>query len=558
MVKKPIFGIDLGTTYSCISYVDDNGTPVIIANFEGDLTTPSVVHFESADNIIVGKPAKNSSTICPDRVVSFIKRQMADATFTFEADGRKYRPEEVSSFILRKLVKDASNAIGMEVTDVVITCPAYFGINEREATKNAGQLAGLNVRHILNEPTAAAIAYGNNRSADRAVLVYDFGGGTFDITLIEIRQGNIRVVYTDGDHNLGGKDVDDRLVNYLAEQFIAQKPAAGDPREDPFAAQDLQTTAEDVKKGLTAREKWPCMVSYKGERVRVELTREKLEELFADLVTRTVDISLRVVEEGRKRGCAKIDQLVLVGGSSKMPCVARRLKEALGLEPEMFEPDLAIAKGAALMGLRILAGEMIREEIASQRGGDKEQVNLEKEDKRTLEAAAQNVAARAGGLRLGGRDLLDIAREQVVNVCSKGFGVVVVCDEKSMEKAVEYLIHNNTRVPTEKLETRFGTVAANQRVVNIQVMEQAGQSESPEVENNKLIAEGDITGLPGGLPAGCPIHIKFRLEEDGTLHVSAIEPRSKRELTLEVKVEGVMSRDEVEQKKGMLLRKTVS
>jgi molecular chaperone DnaK len=558
MVNKPIFGIDLGTTYSCIAYIDDSGKPVVIPNFEGDLTTPSVVHFESADNIIVGKQAKNSATIYPDRVVSFIKRQMADATFTFEADGRKYRPEEISSFILRKLVGDASNSLGVEITDVVITCPAYFGINEREATKNAGRLAGLNVHHILNEPTAAAIAYGTSRASDRTVLVYDFGGGTFDITLIDIRDGNIRVVYTDGDHSLGGKDIDDRLVNYLAEQFLAEKAAVGDPREDPYSAQDLQTTAEEVKKGLTSREKWPCMVGYKGERVRVEMTREKLEELFADLISRTVDLTQRVIEEGKKRGCAKIEQLVLVGGSSKMPCVARRLRETLGLEPEMFEPDLAIAKGAALMGLRILAGELIREEIASQRGSDKAQVNLDAVDNRTLEAAAHKVAARTGAMRLPSADLLDIAKAQVVNVCSKGFGIEYVQDEKTMEKAVGYIIHNNTPVPAEKTETSFCTMVTNQRAVKIKVMEQAGQSESPDPQNNKLIAEGDITGIPMGLPAGSAVHVTFRLEEDGTLRVSAVEPTSRRDLKLEVKVEGVMSSEEVEEKKGMLLRKTVS
>src|SRR5262249_40394626 len=158
MVNRPVFGIDLGTTYSCVAHVDDSGKPVVVPNFEGDMTTPSVVHFESADNIYVGKQAKNSSVIFPDRVVSFVKRQMADPTLTFEADGRKYRPEEISSFVLRKLVADASKSTGLEITDVVITCPAYFGINEREATKNAGKLAGLNVKHVLNEPTAAAIA----------------------------------------------------------------------------------------------------------------------------------------------------------------------------------------------------------------------------------------------------------------------------------------------------------------------------------------------------------------------------------------------------------------
>jgi molecular chaperone DnaK len=182
-----IYGIDLGTTYSCIAFVNENNKPEMINNADGEMNTPSVVYFESPDNIVVGKQAKNSGKLYPDRTVAFIKREMGHSEFSFDLDGKAYKPEEISSFILRKLVSDAGAKTGEEITDVVITCPAYFGINEREATKNAGKLAGLNVRHILNEPTAAAICYGlDKRAADQVVLVYDLGGGTFDITMIEI------------------------------------------------------------------------------------------------------------------------------------------------------------------------------------------------------------------------------------------------------------------------------------------------------------------------------------------------------------------------------------
>ena len=559
MTSKRIFGIDLGTTYSCIAYVDDNGKAVVVPNADNDLTTPSVVHFESAENIVVGKQAKNAAKIDGDRVAAFVKRSMGDPSFAFAVDGKQYKPEEVSSFVLRKLVGDAAQALGEEISDVVITCPAYFGANEREATRNAGKLAGLNVRGILNEPTAAAICYGSDRqSSDKVVLVYDLGGGTFDITMIAIKQGSIEVIYTDGNHNLGGKDWDDRLTNYFAEEFMAKHPTKGDPRDDAHSLQDIANIAEEAKKALSQREKYPLMVTHGGERARVEITREKLEELTADLLEQTIELTKHVLEEAKKKGSTHVDQILLVGGLSKMPCVARRLKETVGIDSQSFEPDLAVAKGAALMGLKILAGELIKDEIAAQSGTSSEQVDLEKVDARTIEEAARKASSRAGTvLRLPSKDLAAAARRKIVNVCSKGFGVVVVRDETGKERMVAHLIHNNTAVPAEVTETGFGTLVANQRSVHVQVMEQAGQAESPSLDDNHNLCEGEFE-LPGGLPAGAPIHITFRLEEDGTLKLRAVEPSSGRELKLEAKAEGVMSQQEVEEKKGMLLKKPVS
>jgi molecular chaperone DnaK (HSP70) len=289
---KRIFGIDLGTTYSCIAYVDEMGKPVIASNFEGDLTTPSAVHFESPENIVVGKEAKNAAKLFPDRVVEFVKRHMGDPTFSYEVDGVAYKPEAVSSFILRKLVSDAAQALGEEIEDVVITCPAYFGNNEREATKNAGELAGLNVHLILNEPTAAAVCYGvDSQTDDQVVLVYDLGGGTFDVTVIAIEQGNIRVVVTGGDHSLGGKDWDDRLTKYLGECFQNEHPSEDSPLGDNYSFQELAKAAEEAKKALSSREKYPLMVSHNGKRTRVELTRETLDEITNDLLDRTITLT---------------------------------------------------------------------------------------------------------------------------------------------------------------------------------------------------------------------------------------------------------------------------
>ena len=295
-----VFGIDLGTTYSCIAYIDANGKPVVLKNAEGDLTTPSSVFFESKTDVTVGSAAKESSKMYPEQVVSFIKRSIGQPGFSLNINGVDMKPEEISSYILKKIVKDAEDSLRMEsklddgeqVRDVVITCPAYFGVAERDATKAAGVIAGLNVMAIINEPTAAAITYGvTDDSQNKTVLVYDLGGGTFDITMINIKPGEIRVICTGGDHNLGGKDWDDRVLMYLAEQYQTETGTPDNILEDAETLQELSLAAERAKKLLSAKEKAPVAVNYMGERVRVELTREKFDELTEDLLTRTIDLT---------------------------------------------------------------------------------------------------------------------------------------------------------------------------------------------------------------------------------------------------------------------------
>jgi molecular chaperone DnaK len=514
-MSSRIYGIDLGTTYSCISYVDESGRPVVLNNVEGDQTTPSVVFFESPENIVVGKAAKQASRAEEGRVVSFVKRSMGDPSYTFDVDGHKYTPEEISSLILRKLVQDAEATTGEKVTDVVITCPAYFGIAEREATKNAGILAGLTVHRILDEPVAAAICYGvREAGTDETVLVYDLGGGTFDITVIRIEGGDVRVVYTGGDHNLGGKDWDERVINHLAEEFMKAEPSAGDPRNDALGLSELFLQAEELKRNLSAREKVKGGISFGGGRLQIELTREKLEEITSDLTQRTIDLTQDVLKEAAQRGETKIDKLLLVGGSSRMPVVARRLKEVFSLDPQLFEPDLSVAKGAALLALTIEAKDGKKFNFPLPPVGD------------------------------------------VTTTCSHGFGVVVSKDEKGEQEEVVYVIHENTSVPAEVLETGFGTLFANQTNVRIRVVE-SNQVESPRVQDNRQIAEGEIS-LPPNLPKGSPIHVTFALREDARLDIKAIEPSSGRELTLNVDIAGALSAAEVEQKRRDLVKKNVS
>lgn len=233
-----VFGIDLGTTYSCIAHIDEYGRPATIPNAEGDRTTPSVIFFDG-ESRIVGKEAKNNAVLYPDQVVELVKRQMGQSDWVFFYDGKEYTPEEISSYIIRKVVGDAETALGISITDVVITCPAYFGINEREATAKAGEIAGLNVRSIINEPTAAAISYGLHEELDQVVLVYDLGGGTFDITMIDIKSGEVNVIATGGDHHLGGRNWDEIVVNYLAEQWMTITGSGEDPLDDLETVQDL-------------------------------------------------------------------------------------------------------------------------------------------------------------------------------------------------------------------------------------------------------------------------------------------------------------------------------
>ena len=263
MESKQVFGIDLGTTYSCIAVVDEiSGKPYVIPNAEGDVTTPSVVYFEDRDTRVVGKEAKNIAVLETDSVVEMVKRNMGAPDWRWTFDGQDYSAEEISSYILRKVVDDAEVNLGERPKDVVITCPAYFGIPQREATATAGRIAGLNVLEIINEPTAAAISYGLQDDHDQVVLVYDLGGGTFDVSIIEIKDGSVSVVATGGDHELGGRDWDEEVVKYLSQQWMQETGFGEDPSASAETLQDLWRRAEDAKRSLSARTETKVQVSH--------------------------------------------------------------------------------------------------------------------------------------------------------------------------------------------------------------------------------------------------------------------------------------------------------
>jgi len=538
---KKVFGIDLGTTYSCIAYVDEFGKPVVLPNSENDRVTPSVVFFDG-DEIIVGEVAKENSKIYPDDVVSFVKRAMGDEFYLFTHRGKEYKPEEISSLILRKLVKDASEYLGEEIKDVVITCPAYFGINEREATRNAGIIAGLNVKQIINEPTAAAINYGMEKGEDKVVLVYDLGGGTFDITMIDVSNSEIKVVVTGGDHNLGGKDWDDAIIRFLVSQFATETGLEDDILEDPDVAQDLALQAEKAKQILSTRDKAPIVVSYAGHRVKVILTREKFETITSDLLERTISLTNEMLSEAKKKGYEKFDEFLLVGGSSRMPQVMRRVKEEFPqIEPKLFDPDEAVAKGAALYGWKLSIGEELVEKIAKQTGKKAEEIEVEKVEESIIEEASQSLADTLG-LTLGA---VKKASVRIKNVTSKSFGIVAY---KNDQEVLYNIILKNDEVPKE-VKQRFGTKEANQESVEIKIME--NELTEQLVEDLSLCAEIGVAELklPPNLPYDSPIEVTFSLNEEGRLTIEALEVTDNRKIVVTIETGSIMTEEEVEKAK---------
>ncbi len=387
-----VFGIDLGTTYSCIAYVDEYGKPEVVTNEEGERTTPSVVLFESADERVVGKVAKESAVLYPTKVIQMVKRHMGEENWELECDGLHFTAEEISSYILRKLAKDTEAQLGRPVTDVVITCPAYFGIAEREATANAGEIAGLNVREVINEPTAAAIVYGLQNEQDQVVLVYDLGGGTFDITVIEIKAGTITVVATGGDHNLGGKDWDAVIVEYLAQQWMDEASSSDDPTSSEETLQDLWLRAESAKRTLSAKQETNVPVTHAGQRKGIVLTRDKFNELTNNLLERTIDFTKSTIEAAKSRGYTQFDQILLVGGSTRMPQVQERLKAEFSIPLKMHDPDESVAKGAAIYAQKLTLDQKIQHKIAELTGTKIDNVDQSKVSEQVLERAQQEVA----------------------------------------------------------------------------------------------------------------------------------------------------------------------
>ena len=535
------YGIDLGTTQSCIAYVDKAGRPVVLRSAEGSDTTPSVVYFESAGNVVVGAQAKNMTVLAPHLVVERIKRQMGESAH-YSFHGQDHTPESISALILRELARSAQEQTGEEVKDVVITVPAYFGLLEREATRKAGQIAGLNVLDVLAEPVAAALNYQalGEGGDQRHIFVYDLGGGTFDTTVIRIDGDDIHVICTDGNNRLGGADWDRAISDFLLRTFTEQYPQL-DPGGDEEFMQELIISAEQLKKALSAAVARRHNLRFDGSVVQVELTREHFEELTSELLERTMEITERTIATARSKGVERFDDVLLVGGMTIMPAVARTLKERCGLEARQQDPHLAVAKGAALFAL-------LKRVKVSLPDGD-------------APGAAQQVAEELGISVEQAEKWID---STVTTVVPRAFGLKVVDDNDPIFKidparAREYISHlltANTQLPAEVGPRQFATVADNQRAVHLEVWEQAGAIASEELEHNHHIGEGTLQDLPPR-PAGAPFQVVFHMTETGLLTVHAWEEESRREIRFDIQI-GSLDETEVRQATSAVARYEVS
>jgi molecular chaperone DnaK len=560
--QQGIYGIDLGTTYSVVAYIDETGRPAVVRNTDGDDTTPSVVYFETADNTVVGKTAKEAAGFRPDDVVSLIKREMGNKDYSRTFYGQELSPSGISAIILAALANSAEEETHRPVSQAVITVPAYFGLLEKDATKKAGEIAGLEVIGIVPEPVAAALAYGVTGSADGTTfLVYDLGGGTFDITLIKMTDTLVEVLSVDGDHKLGGADWDARLFEYLKDQTIEQ---AGDDsiEDDEASLQELRRLAEHTKKALTKAES--KKVNHRlagGMATSISVTREQFEQMTSDLLEDTIRITNRMLDNAETRFPGvrtQISAFLLVGGSSKMPAVAERVRKEFPWDPQIADPDLAVAKGAALYA----AGQTVKiveEATGTASGGDQPRGTPPGAAGGPASQAA--IAAVAASTGLETEQVEKLAGKSIINVLPKAVGIKLLDgsnpdwqtlpDEEKYY--IEHLVHAQTQLPHQADKFTAGTTVANQESIEIEIWEQAGAVPDQVLSaNHRVDNAGSIDGLaPLRLPANSPIDITFDVDAEGIVNLLAVEPTSGKELRMSVKI-SIMSDEQVGKEKAIV------
>ena len=497
-----VVGIDLGTTFSAIAHVNDHAQPEIVPNEENDRMTPSVIMFE-ADCEIVGEIAKQNAVATPEDVVEFVKREMGRSKEDFfrEFDGRKYSAEELSARILKKLKQDAEVRLKTEITDAVITVPAYFKEAERDATRNAGKIAGLNVIQVLNEPTAAALAYGIDQlGGDQTVFVFDLGGGTFDVTVMKVSGTAVHMVATNGDSRLGGKDWDDRIILHVTRMFKDEH--GEDPLQDLPTYQDLQLRAIQAKESLSKMKQATIVCRYNGKSTIVKLTREQFQELTDDLMGRCEALCDVVLSEAGM-SWREIDKILLVGGSTRMPMVQEMIARVSGKQVNTHEVSLdeAVALGAAIQGtLRQIDVDPVKQEDIP-------------------DAVRDRFISPDGTPKV-----------TVIDGATHNLGIVLQDLDQRLGRGpdalyIHVMIPKMKPVPHEAHD-RFGTVVANQRNMLIQVVQ--------GLEHDQLVAElsgfeeyklGECTlGLPPGLPQNSKVDVTYKYNLDQTLEVTATGP----------------------------------
>lgn len=482
-----IIGIDLGTTNSCVAVLE-GGDPVVIPNAEGNRTTPSVVGFAKDGERLVGSVAKRQAIANADRTVSSIKREMG-SDYKVNIDGKTYSPQEISAMILKKLKEDAESYLGEKVTEAVITVPAYFTDSQRQATKDAGKIAGLDVKRIINEPTAAALAYGLDKVKDSSqkVFVYDLGGGTFDISILEIGDSCVEVLATAGDNRLGGDDFDHKIMDYLIEQF--KKDNGIDLSKDKLAMQRLKDVAEKAKIELSSLQKTTISLPFIANsdngpvHLEYEMTRGKFDSLTSSLVQRTIDLSKRALKDAGLTP-DKLSKVILVGGSTRIPAVVEAVRQVAGKEPfKGINPDECVAIGAAIQA-GVLAGEV--------------------KDVLLLDVTP-----------------LSLGIETLGGICTK-------------------LIERNTTIPTKKSQI-FSTAQDNQPSVDIHVL----QGERDIASANKTLARFELTGIPPA-PRGIPqIEVTFDIDANGIVHVSAKDLGTNKEQHVTITASSNLTEDQI-------------
>ena len=502
-------GIDLGTTYSAIAHLGEDGEPTILDNADGRPITPSVVLLGDEGRVMVGPSFERIALEKPENVVEAVKRQMGSKDYFVVYQGKKLTPEFISALILKKLKQDAEAKIG-PIANAVVTVPYYFNDVRRKATQDSGRVAGLNVVDIINEPTAATLAYAWSKGdlgrtdaggGETTILVYDLGGGTFDVTVVKFTSTTFRVLATDGDVMLGGLDWSNRLVDHLAEQF--SRKFGADPRKDPEGLRAFFQECEDAKRKLSRSDKAPVSVYYKGDTLSVQLTRQDFERMTADLMQRTRDTTELVLQQSGVDP-AQLDEVVLIGGSTYMPIVERTLKAITRQDPSRsLMPERAVAEGAAIH-------------------------------------AAILQAKHGGGGKMANALRKRLERVEQVDVNSHSLGIKVSDPKQRGAKMNHVMIPRNTSIPAQKSQ-RFKTTSENQKTVHVEVLE--GEARDPSACT--LIGDFRIVGLPEGMKKGSPVEVTYEYDASGRISAKAKDLTSNKQATTEIVRDSGLTGDRV-------------